>query len=60
MAWAEALRHVIDDAQAQSVMGSAARQLARAYSWEASAELLLEAYAETESNHRRVTHELFG
>jgi hypothetical protein len=41
-------------------MGSAARQLARAYSWETSAELLLGAYAETESNHRRVAHELFG
>jgi D-inositol-3-phosphate glycosyltransferase len=60
VAWAEALRHVIDDPQARRVMGSAARQLAQAYSWETSADLLLEAYTATESNYRRVAHELLG
>jgi D-inositol-3-phosphate glycosyltransferase len=60
MAWAEALRHVIDDPETSSVMGSAGRRLAQAYSWETSAEKLLEAYEETEDNYRRVAHEVLG
>jgi len=60
MAWAAALRRVIDDPGARDVLGTAARRLAQAYSWETSADLVLEAYTETESNYRRVAHELLG
>jgi D-inositol-3-phosphate glycosyltransferase len=60
VAWAAALRRVIDDPAAREVLGSAARRLAKAYSWETSADLLLEAYLETESSYRRVAHELLG
>jgi D-inositol-3-phosphate glycosyltransferase len=60
IAWAAALRRVIDDPAAREVLGSAARRLAKAYSWETSADLLLEAYMETESNYRRLALELLG
>jgi D-inositol-3-phosphate glycosyltransferase len=60
MAWAEALSRVIDDPKAREVLGTAARHLAQAYSWDTSAEQLLEAYTETEANYRRVAHELLG
>jgi D-inositol-3-phosphate glycosyltransferase len=60
MAWAEALGRVIDDPQRREVMGSAARRLAQAYSWQTSADLLLEAYAETEATYQRVAQEVLG
>jgi D-inositol-3-phosphate glycosyltransferase len=60
MAWAEAMRQVIEDPLAASVMGRAARRLAQAYSWESSAEQLLAAYAETEANYSRAAQELLG
>ena len=60
MAWAEALKRVIDDPGATSVMGPAARRLAQAYSWESSAEQLLAAYAETEANYSRAARALLG
>jgi D-inositol-3-phosphate glycosyltransferase len=60
MAWADALRRVIDDPTARSVMGPAARRLARAYSWESSADQLLAAYGQTESNYSRAAAALLG
>jgi D-inositol-3-phosphate glycosyltransferase len=60
MAWAAALGGVIDNPQTLEVMGSAARRLAQAYSWETSADLLLEAYAQTEENYSRMAQELLG
>ncbi len=60
MAWAESLRRVIDDPDAAAVMGPAARRLARSYSWAASADLLLQAYEETEVNYRRAAQAVLG
>ena len=41
-------------------MGPAARRLARAYSWESSAEQLLAAYEQTEANYSRAAQALLG
>jgi D-inositol-3-phosphate glycosyltransferase len=60
VAWAEALKRVIEDPEARSVMGPAARRLAQAYSWESSADQLLAAYAQTEANYRRAAQALLG
>jgi D-inositol-3-phosphate glycosyltransferase len=60
LVWAEALKHVIDNPEATRVMGSAARRLAQAYSWENSADQLLTAYAETEANYSRAAQALLG
>jgi D-inositol-3-phosphate glycosyltransferase len=60
MAWADALRRVIDDRDASAVMGPSGRRLARSYSWAASADLLLEAYEDTEVNYRRAAQAVLG
>jgi D-inositol-3-phosphate glycosyltransferase len=60
LAWADALRRVIDDPTAHAVMGSAARRLASSYSWESSAEQLLAVYSETEDNYHRAAQALIG
>ena len=60
MAWADALRRVIDDRDARAVMGPSGRRLARSYSWAASADLLLQAYEETEVNYRRAAQAVLG
>jgi len=60
VAWAEALRRVLDDPSASAVMGIAARRLAQSYSWESSADRLLAAYDETEDNYQRAAQALLG
>ena len=60
LAWADALCRVIDDPSARAVMGSAARRMARSYSWESSADMLLAAYGETEGNYLRAAEALIG
>jgi D-inositol-3-phosphate glycosyltransferase len=60
LAWADAIRRVIDDPNARAVMGSAARRLAQSYSWESSADALLTAYRETEDNYHRAALSLIG
>jgi len=58
--YARAMRRIFDDADLRQRMGSAARQLARTYSWQSTTDRLLAAYEETEADYNRAAEAVLG
>jgi D-inositol-3-phosphate glycosyltransferase len=58
--YADAIVRVLDDPAAAAALGRAGRTVAEAYSWESTADRLLEVYADTESFYERAATALLG